>query len=161
MRLKNIFITYIFLVILTSLSIFSQENDNTFLLSQNQNNIAKNNNSKNFRNGIIFDKKNISNKVFLNSQEADTSSTGNHISKIWNNGQNFIVKLTITQFKDRIIKLTLVNLLGKEVKEIYEGLPKDNDWEYTFPFYDIPNGVYLCVLSSSDYRDAKKIVISK
>lgn len=96
------------------------------------------------------------------SLNADTSSYGNKISKVWNNGQNmFIIKLNIVGFKDRIIKLSLVNLIGKEVKIIYEGMPKDSDWEYSFTYPEIPSGVYICVLSSADYRDAKKIVISK
>lgn len=92
---------------------------------------------------------------------ADTSSYGNKIERVWNNGQIFLVKLLITNFKDRPIRLSLVNLIGKEVKVVYEGIPKDSNWEYTFSYSDIPSGVYLCVLSSSEYRDAKKIVITR
>jgi hypothetical protein len=99
--------------------------------------------------------------VFFNSQEADTSTSGNKITKIWSDNQNFRIKLLITQYKDQSIKLSLYNLLGKEVRIIYEGVPYDNEYEYTFPYLDLPNGVYLCVLNGHFYRDTKKIVISK
>jgi hypothetical protein len=102
----------------------------------------------------------IQNKSSIN---ADSVANGNKIEKVINKQieQIIHVKLAIYGFKDRPIRLSLVNLIGKEVKVIYEGMPKDSDWEYTLSYADIPSGVYLCVLSSSDYRDAKKIVLSK
>lgn len=116
---------------------------------------------RNLQNGTIFDNIKNNGNVFFYSQEADTSTSGNKISKIWNDNQNFRIKLYITQYKDQSIRLSLYNLLGKEVKVIYEGVPLDNDYEYTFPYLDLPNGVYLCVLNGHFYRDTKKIVISK
>jgi hypothetical protein len=122
--------------------------------------------ANNFSSKIAF-KSEIINSYFYSKEslkvplEADTSSFGNKIERIWSNNQVFNVKLAIYGFKDRQIRLSLVNLIGKEVKVIYEGLPKDSDWEYSFSYSEIPSGVYICVLSSSDYRDAKKIVISK
>ncbi|MGB9701505.1 MAG: hypothetical protein ACPL1A_02130 [Candidatus Kapaibacteriota bacterium] len=116
---------------------------------------------RNLQNGTIFDNIKNNGNVFFYSQEADTSTNGNKISKIWNDNQNFRIKLYITQYKDQSIRLSLYNLLGKEVKVIYEGVPLDNDYEYTFPYLDLPNGVYLCVLNGHFYRDTKKIVISK
>lgn len=114
------------------------------------------------KNDIISSPSNIKNNNLKKvSIEIDTSFIPNKISLIYNKNQIYYVKLLITQFKDRPFRLSLVNLIGKEVKLIYEGYPKDNEWEYTFSYSEIPNGVYICVLSSSDYRDAKKIVISK
>ncbi|OGU57586.1 MAG: hypothetical protein A2X64_09045 [Ignavibacteria bacterium GWF2_33_9] len=94
--------------------------------------------------------------------ESDTIVNGNKIEKVWNNGQDrFIIKLLIIGNKEQPIRLSLVNLIGKEVKEIYSGTPMDSSWEYSFTYAEIPSGVYICVLSSANYRDAKKIVISK
>lgn len=126
---------------------------NTFAIESNE--IEK-------KNDIVSGSSNIKNNNLKKvSIEIDTAFIPNKISLIYNKNQIYYVKLLITQFKDRPFRLSLVNLIGKEVKLIYEGYPKDSDWEYTFSYSEIPSGVYICVLSSSDYRDAKKIVISK
>jgi hypothetical protein len=150
--MKKIFYILLFFNIL--IAAFSTSYSNTLL-----NNISRV--YLKFQNGIIFDNINSTGKVFLNSQESDTSGLFNKISKIWNDGQNYRIQLQITQYKDQSIKLSLYNLLGKEVKVIYEGLPLNNDYEYTFSYQELPNGVYLCVLNGHFYRDTKKIVISK
>ncbi len=100
-------------------------------------------------------------EVFFFKQNADTVIGSARITLVWSDLQQIKVKLQITQNREAILRLSLFNLLGKEVKVIYEGLPKDNEYEYTTTIADLPNGVYICILSSSNYKDAKKIVISK
>lgn len=100
-------------------------------------------------------------EMFFFKQNADTLIGNARITVVWSDVQQIKVKLQITQNRDVNFRLSLYNLLGKEVKVIYEGLPRDNDYEYTASIADLPNGVYICILSSSNYKDAKKIVISK
>ena len=100
-------------------------------------------------------------EMFFFKQNADTIIGSARITAVWNDAQQIKVKLQITQYRDESLKLSLYNLLGKEVKTIYEGLPRDNDYEYTASISDLPNGVYICILSSNNYKDAKKLVISR
>ncbi len=111
--------------------------------------------------GTKFAKLDNSTEMFLFKQNADTIIGNARITVVWSDLQQIKVKLQITQNRDNTFRLSLFNLLGKEVKVIYEGLPRDNDYEYTASIADLPNGVYICILSSSNYKDAKKIVISK
>lgn len=100
-------------------------------------------------------------EMFFFKQNADTVVGSARITVVWTDIQQIKVKLQITQNRETTFRLSLFNLLGKEVKVIYEGLPRDNDYEYTSSIADLPNGVYICILSSSNYKDAKKIVISR
>lgn len=111
--------------------------------------------------GTKFAKPDSSTEMFLFKQNADTLIGNARITFVWSDLQQIKVKLQITQNRDNTFRLSLFNLLGKEVKVIYEGLPRDNDYEYMASIADLPNGVYICILSGSNYKDAKKIVISK
>lgn len=102
-----------------------------------------------------------STEMFFFKQNADTVIGSARITLVWSDLQQIKVKLQITQNREATLRLSLFNLLGKEVKVIYEGTPKDNEYEYIASIADLPNGVYICILSSSNYKDAKKIVISK
>lgn len=116
---------------------------------------------QNVNSGTSFAVNEINSEVFFFKQNADTIVGVARIVAVWTDIQQIKVKLQITQFRDNTFRLSLYNLLGKEVKTIYEGLPKDNDFEYTSSIADIPSGVYICILSSNNYKDAKKIVISR
>lgn len=111
--------------------------------------------------GTAFAECNNNIEVFFFKQNADTVIGSARITNVWTDVQQIKVKLQITQNRENAFRLSLFNLLGKEVKVIYEGLPRDNDYEYSSSIADLPNGVYICILSSSNYKDAKKIVISK
>lgn len=111
--------------------------------------------------GTKFANSLFSSEMFFFKQNADTIVGSARIVAVWNDANQIKVKLQITQNRDVSFKLSLFNLLGKEVKTIYEGLPRDNDYEYTASIADLPNGVYICMLSSNNYKDAKKLVISR
>lgn len=111
--------------------------------------------------GTKFAKLDYRPEVFFFKQNADTVVGSARITIVWTDIQQIKVKLQITQNREATFRLSLFNLLGKEVKVIYEGLPRDNDYEYTTSIADLPNGVYICILSSNNYKDAKKIVISR
>jgi len=111
--------------------------------------------------GTKFANLQLSSEMFFFKQNADTIVGNARIAAVWNDANQIKVKLQISQYRDVSLKLSLYNLLGKEVKTIYEGLPRDNDYEYNASIADLPNGVYICILSSNNYKDAKKLVISR
>jgi len=112
-------------------------------------------------NGTIFDATNLEQELFFIKQNADTVVGVNKITKVWSDGANINVALLISKSETAPIKLSLFNLLGKEVKVMYEGFRKEEDYIYSANINELPNGVYICVLTSNNYRDAKKFVISK
>ncbi|GEM_PF-2739503 len=112
-------------------------------------------------NGTIFDVINLEQELFFIKQNADTVAGINKITKLWSAAGNIYIKLLISKSETAPIQLSLFNLLGKEVKIIYNGAKREEDFTYSANINDLPNGVYICVLTSNNYRDAKKFVISK
>ncbi len=96
-------------------------------------------------------------------QEKDTTQKSNRISGVWleKDNLNVIVSLTDTEQK---INISVYNLLGKKVLEIYDGLPQGtpNDaWLYSKSAAGLPNGVYLCVVLGKSFRLREKFYVSR
>ncbi|MPN21696.1 hypothetical protein SDC9_169076 [bioreactor metagenome] len=96
---------------------------------------------------------------------ADTQ-TKNAIKKIWegNDGLlNVMVELADDKYE---VKINVYNLLGKEVKKIYQGLPpnKNNEGYYVFTSQtqlNLPKNVYILVIQGSGFRIADRFIVAK
>ena len=71
----------------------------------------------------------------------------------------FVVKVNLKD-KDSEIRLSVFNILGKEVFEIHNGKPINGN-EYEFLSSNLPNGIYLCILTGRNFRDAAKFIVSR
>jgi hypothetical protein len=66
--------------------------------------------------------------------------------------------------KDKKINITIFNLLGKKVSDVFDDSPGANETEID-SFIDkinkLSNGIYICVLTGQNYRLMKKFTISR
>ena len=90
----------------------------------------------------------------------------NKIVKIWIEN-DWIVNAT-AEIKDNKeeIKVSIYNLLGKELHKIYEGQPKEKDEDGNYKFtsqtpINLPNNVYILVIQGINYKIADKFIVSK
>lgn len=107
----------------------------------------------NFRYGIDFDNFNKSIEV-----EADTS-INNRILQVWSTSTELNVKIQVSD-KNKTINITVYNMLGKEIVKVYDGQHVREKDPYTVSI-NIPNGIYICVLTGDGFKHAEKFIISR
>lgn len=90
---------------------------------------------------------------------ADTITTSK-ITKIWETNGQIRVEVTL-QKKGADITLKVYNMLGKEIKTIYTGTQSKDKEEYQFNSSELPNGIYICMLIGTTFRDTEKFIISR
>lgn len=75
------------------------------------------------------------------------------------------IKMVVTvKEKDKKITISLYNLIGNKVADVYSGIPGVIEKEIdNFPkeIEKLSNGVYLCVVQGYNYRLMKKFTISR
>lgn len=88
------------------------------------------------------------------------TNLANQIKQVWNKQEVFYIRILLENY-DEDITLSVYNMLGKEVLNIMRGKPKPRDVDYYFNGVSLPNGIYICVLTGKDFKDAKKFVVSR
>jgi hypothetical protein len=108
--------------------------------------------------GIKIDKLNI--EVSDKKIEEDTNVT-NKITRAWfiNNSNELKIKVQVID-KNKNITIKVYNMLGKEVMKVFEGTHTNDEYEYTAQ-WNLPDGIFICVVQGSNFRNAEKIVISR
>jgi lipopolysaccharide export LptBFGC system permease protein LptF len=92
--------------------------------------------------------------------KADTNTTGNRIVHVRHQGEIYYVKIGLANY-DVNIELSVYNLLGKKVKDIHRGAAMPEGTDYEFNAYNLPNGVYICILNGPNFRDTEKFIVSR
>ncbi|MGQ9819568.1 MAG: T9SS type A sorting domain-containing protein [Candidatus Kapaibacteriales bacterium] len=111
---------------------------------------------KRFKNG----KKGSSTKNDLT--ENDTALKSNRIISIQESEKGDKIQIYIqVDNKEQNIKITIYNLLGKKVMELYQGPPKDSNQPYELITSDLPKGIFLIVVSGDNFRLREKLIISR
>jgi hypothetical protein len=93
--------------------------------------------------------------------EQDTSKKENRILSLRDGGDKFFLYLELLD-KDQTIDITVYNMLGKEVIDVYHGVPKPNGVPYEINVSgpsSLPNGPYLCVVIGKNFRLKEKFLI--
>jgi hypothetical protein len=114
-----------------------------------------NNNSK--KNGVTN----------LNAENQFKSElTKNSIKKIWEGNDGFLNVVAELSDAQSEVKITIYNMLGKEVKKVYSGLPeeKDEDGYYIFTSQaplNLPKNIYILVIQGNTFKVADKFIIAK
>jgi len=102
-------------------------------------------------------------KVEKSKVNKDTSQAKNRIESLRDGGDIFYLYLVLADHESRI-KITVYNMLGKKVLDVYEGYPLPNGVPYEI-YIDgppaLPNGVYLCVVVGKNFRLREKFVVSR
>jgi hypothetical protein len=52
-------------------------------------------------------------------------------------------------------------MLGKEVLEVFRGTSSSAQEEVYTTSFNLPNGIYICVLQSKNFKDTEKFIISR
>jgi len=69
--------------------------------------------------------------------------------------------IKFTAEKTGYIRLTVFDLLGREISVITEGMVKPGTYDFLFDAGDLPAGVYFYKLSSGNFSDIRKMIILK
>ena len=112
--------------------------------------------------GIKFDDPNTKDSGSLIKTASIDSDTvaGNSIAKLYVSNDVLFVEVKVKESNTKI-KLSVFNMLAKEVLEIYDERQGSLIETYQKSISNLPNGAYICVLVGSDFRDAEKLIISR
>jgi hypothetical protein len=93
------------------------------------------------------------------SVENDSLATNSITNLYLNNDVLFVdVRLENTNSK---IKLSIYNMLAKEVLTIYDDIQSSKENRYQTSVSNLPNGAFICILVGNNFRDAEKFLISR
>jgi hypothetical protein len=98
-----------------------------------------------------------SNKNIVVSNDTITS---NRITKVWYSATEINVEI-YQILKQQEITITVYNMLGKELLEIFRGTSSSRAEEVYSVTFNLPNGIYICVLQGKTFRDSEKFIISR
>lgn len=101
-------------------------------------------------------------EIFLHKQrkvELDTVS-GTQIERIWYSQTELNVEINQAG-KQQEISITVYNMLGKEVLDVYKGTSSSSQKEIFSKPFNLPNGIYICVLQGKNFKDSEKFIISR
>ncbi|MEI6091728.1 MAG: T9SS type A sorting domain-containing protein [bacterium] len=151
MKIKSI---KILLVILTMIMGFSFSPSLSYAQS------IKNDSSSKNKNVFMELNKNKHSSIYRKAKVTVDTLTSSKITKIWETNGQVHVEVTLVK-KGVDITLKVYNMLGKEIRTIYTGpQTKDKD-EYQFNSSELPNGIYICMLIGTTFRDTEKFIISR
>jgi hypothetical protein len=143
--MNKLFTILFSLTILCSINLIGQED------------LALANSKKNNNNGTKID--NNSKKETVEAPN-DTLRAENQISFIYNDGEQYFLKLRMIKEVD--VKIEIFNMLAKPVKTIYEGKASvDPDRLYEFNATTLPNGIYFAILQGNGFRHPYKFTIRR
>ncbi|MDR0926520.1 MAG: hypothetical protein LBO69_01975 [Ignavibacteria bacterium] len=109
-----------------------------------------------------------------NVKKNDTRSTptntepkqSNSIKKIWEGTDGLLnVEADIADDKDEV-KIVVYNMLGKEVRKVFQGIPAEKNAEGHYLFnsqtnINLPKNVYILVIQGTTFKIADRFVIAR
>ncbi len=88
------------------------------------------------------------------------SINSNVITKVWYTSAELNVEV-YQVFKQQEVTITVYNMLGKEVLELFRGTTSSSQEEIYSKSFNLPNGIYICVLQGKNFKDSEKFIISR
>ena len=112
--------------------------------------------------GTIIDNKQKKGSAFDSLKaKPDSVKKENRIVSIEEDGEVLVVKLELEDYEHEI-KISIYNMLGKKVVDVYKGMPvKELLYPYEFSYANLPNGVFICMLNVKDHTKTKKFIVSR
>jgi len=95
----------------------------------------------------------------LNQTESDTI-TSNKITKVWYTSAELNIQV-YQVFKQQEIAITVYNMLGKEVLEVFKGTSTTSTEETYSKTFNLPNGIYICIMQGKNFKSSEKFIISR
>lgn len=81
--------------------------------------------------------------------------------RIWPNPATEQIQIDLSAFAGQKVNITLYNVTGQPVEQLYNGMISDLDRSKTFSLLQLPAGVYLVVISTPAYRQTIKLIKNK
>jgi hypothetical protein len=84
--------------------------------------------------------------------------------KLYNNYPNPFNPITKIKFdlpKASVVKLSIYDILGREVVKIFDGNFEAGAYEMNFDGSKLSSGIYFYQLQTTEFRDVKKMILSK
>jgi len=67
--------------------------------------------------------------------------------------------VTIQASRDNYLKITLLNATGKEIKQIFNGYPAQEEWHISMPVNNLPEGIYFLKADNGKNILVKKLIV--
>lgn len=83
------------------------------------------------------------------------------LSQNYPNPFNAETKISFSIPKDELVKITVYNLLGKEIAIIANENLKAGNYSIGFNATELPSGVYFYKIEAGNFRDARKMILNK
>jgi hypothetical protein len=76
-------------------------------------------------------------------------------------GEAFLLNLELEDYSIPI-EIEVRNLLGKKILPVWSELPRAPDYDYEIPITNLPDGVYLCIVSGRSFTSLyEKFIVSR
>lgn len=114
---------------------------------------------------FVYENKKEMSKIKIRQSKINDDTSGNkdnRVTKIHtiNHADELILTLYLSE-GDQRIQMVVYNLLGKIVMEPQYISQSKGEYDHNFSIANLPNGVYLCVLTGKNFRIKEKFVISR
>ncbi|MCL2039597.1 MAG: hypothetical protein FWG85_04110 [Bacteroidetes bacterium] len=132
------------------------------LILQNPTNI----NTLQTNHNLLFNNLVNNTKVMNSNKNENKKHLTNKIIKIWIESDGILNATAEIKDSKEELKISVYNMLGKEVFKVYQGMPlkKDEDGNYKFVSsspINLFNNVYILVIEGTSYKIADKFIISR
>ncbi len=103
----------------------------------------------------------------LKAENTDIQETGSLLPIDYELKQNFpnpfnpVTKISYSVPRSSYINLKIYNLIGQEIKTLFEGESQPGNFEFTFDGSNLSSGIYLCIMETRDFMESKKIMLLK
>ena len=84
--------------------------------------------------------------------------------RLFQNYPNPFNPVTLINYKipeQNYVKLTVYNVIGKEIVTLVNEVKQAGNYEATFDGTDLPSGVYFCTLKAGEFTETKKMLMIK
>lgn len=109
---------------------------------------------------VIYPVKTGDSSTFTRRATASDTVRTNRIVNTFGEGDRYTITLDLTENQDNM-RISLYNLLGKKVLDIYSGDAASGRFTHTFNVSSVPKGMYLCVVRGDNFQLAEKFVITR
>lgn len=94
--------------------------------------------------------------------KVDTAGTESRAIKVYEGKDKYLIRLTLRKEDyENPITISVFNLLGNKVMEVYKGMPYSYDTPYEIPINELPKGVFFCNVVGKGFRLDSKFIVTR
>lgn len=94
--------------------------------------------------------------------KVDSAGTDSRAIKVIEGRDKYYVRLSLRKDDyENPITISVYNLLGNKVMEVYRGIPYKDDSLYEIPITELPKGVFICNVVGKGFRLDSKFIVTR